>query len=319
MEVELGRRRRRQHVDHAADRVRAVERGRRAVDDLDPARLRQVDLVERVVVEEAGRAGRDAVLEEEIDRAGGERLADRRAVALAVGDGDRDARHLAHDLGRMRRLVELDGLGLDDADRGRRLDQTLFLAGGGDGDLLDDGVGARRLVVALFAVGWRGAGAAAATRAARRSIEAMPAPRQVREAGGLARAREGIMKPPGNETSSRPLAPHGARGLKDAQTGKDRGGGGSTAVGRSSGSADGEAGEHAHRIDARHRGRLRERGERRDRQQLVAMLVAAAHRALARRRRRGAVRAVLRRRLGSMLCAAVGGRMVRGSDAGPGW
>ncbi len=68
-----------------------------------------------------------------------------------------------------------------------------------------------------------------------------------------------------------------------------------------------EARQRAHRIDARHRGRLRERGERRDRQQLVAMLVAAAHRALARRR-------APRRRARSVPPPAGGSIAVRGRD-----
>ena len=104
------------------------------------------------------------------------------------------------------------------------------------------------------------------------------------------------MKPPGSETSSRPLAPRGARGLKDAQTGKDRGGGGSTAVGRSSGRPTVKLGSA---LTASTRATVvgcSSEASGVDRQQLVAMLVAAAHRALTRRRRRGAVRAVFRRR-----------------------
>ena len=69
MREDHDRRRHARRVDDAADRVRAVQRGAGAAHHLDAARLRQVHLVEGVVVEEARRADRNAVLKKQIQRA----------------------------------------------------------------------------------------------------------------------------------------------------------------------------------------------------------------------------------------------------------
>src|SRR5690606_5509129 len=70
-------------VDDAADGIGAVEGGTGAPGHLDGVRLGEVDLVEAVVVEEAGGPGGDAVLQEQVHPAGGQRLADGGHVALA--------------------------------------------------------------------------------------------------------------------------------------------------------------------------------------------------------------------------------------------
>ncbi len=128
-----------QDVDHAADGVGTIQRRARALADLDAAGGRQVDLVKGVVVEEAGGAGGDAVLQVEVDRRGGQRLADGGHVAFAAGHVDPDAGHLAHDLGGVGRLVLAQGFRLDETDAGGGLRQGLGLPGAGDGDVPQDG------------------------------------------------------------------------------------------------------------------------------------------------------------------------------------
>ena len=139
----LGRRPTGQHVDHPANRIRTVERTARPLADLDPAGHRQVHLVERVMVEKAGRPCRDPVFQIEIHRIGGQGLANRRLMPLAAGHVNPDAGHLAHDLRRMRRLDLAQRLFLDHPDRGRRFRKQLPLAGGGDGDLAQRLVGGK--------------------------------------------------------------------------------------------------------------------------------------------------------------------------------
>lgn len=92
------RRRARQHVDHAADRIRTVERGARPLADLDAARHRHIDLIQGVMVEKTGGTGGDAILAVKVYRAGGQGLADCGLMAFAAGDVDPHARHLPHHL-----------------------------------------------------------------------------------------------------------------------------------------------------------------------------------------------------------------------------
>jgi hypothetical protein len=129
----LGRRRTGDDVDDAADGVGAVERGAGPAHHLDAARRRYVEFVERVVIEEAGRAGGHAVLEEEIDRVGGEGLADGGGVSFAVGDRHGDAGDLAEDLLGVRGRGEAYRFLLHDTDRSRGLQQAFGFAGAGDG------------------------------------------------------------------------------------------------------------------------------------------------------------------------------------------
>ena len=133
-ELRLSARRTGEDVYDPADRIGTVQRGAGSADDLDATRHGNIHLVKRVVVEEARRADRDPVLQEEIHRARGERLADGGGVALAVGDGDGDAGHLAEQLTRMERGRLPDRVRADGANRGGRFDQQRALARAGDGD-----------------------------------------------------------------------------------------------------------------------------------------------------------------------------------------
>jgi len=70
----------------------------------------------------------------QVERAGGERLADRRAVAFTIGHGNRHAGHLPQNLLRMHRAGALDILRADDANRRRRLQQQGPFPAARDGD-----------------------------------------------------------------------------------------------------------------------------------------------------------------------------------------
>ena len=118
------------HVHHAADGVAPVERRGGALQHLDALGLRDVHLVERVVVEEAGGARGDAVFQEEVDGAGGLGLADGRGVPLAARGAHPHAGDAAHDLARVRRLRVAQLAARDDAHRGRRLPQPPHFARG---------------------------------------------------------------------------------------------------------------------------------------------------------------------------------------------
>ena len=122
-------------VDDAAHGVAAVERRARSLEYLDAAGLGHVDFVQRVVIEEAGGAGGDPVFEVEVQRLGGQGLADGGHVAFAVGHVHIDAGQLVHDLRRMGRSRFLDVLRARGIDRGGRLRLALFFSGAGDRDL----------------------------------------------------------------------------------------------------------------------------------------------------------------------------------------
>ena len=127
-------RRPREHVHHAADRVAAVQRRSRPARDLDAIGRGQVDLVERVVIEEAGRSSRDPVLEEQVDRVGRQRLADRGLMSFPAGDVHPHPGHGSHHLARMRRPRLGEELARDDTDTRRRLPLQACAARVGDRD-----------------------------------------------------------------------------------------------------------------------------------------------------------------------------------------
>ena len=122
----------REHVHDATDRIASVERGARALEDLDPGGLRDVDLVQRVVIEEASRARRDAVLEVEVHRLRGDRLAHRHAVPLARQLGDVHAGDPIHDARGVRGMRATKLGAVHDVDRRRGFIATAELAGGAD-------------------------------------------------------------------------------------------------------------------------------------------------------------------------------------------
>ncbi len=86
------------------------------------------------MVEEAGGAGGHPVFEKEVDRVGGERLADRRHVALTPGHVDPDTGHLPHQLRGVRGLGLFDGAASHDAHRGSDLVEPPGRAVGRDED-----------------------------------------------------------------------------------------------------------------------------------------------------------------------------------------
>src|SRR5690606_30679663 len=94
----------RQDVDHATDRVRTVQGRARALGNLDAASLRNIDFIQAVMVEQAGRACRNAVFQKKVDTLGGEWLANGGHMALAAKVVDVYARHAIGQLCRMSRL-----------------------------------------------------------------------------------------------------------------------------------------------------------------------------------------------------------------------
>ena len=105
-----------QHVDNAADRIGTVQRRSNAADHLHAAGAGQIHFIKPVVIEIAGRPRRDPVLQEQIDRSGGETLADRRVVSLAIGHANGNPRDLTQNLCGMRGTRQLNRFARDNAD-----------------------------------------------------------------------------------------------------------------------------------------------------------------------------------------------------------
>jgi len=162
-ELGFGRRFRSQHVDDPADRIGAIQGAARPLADFDAAGLRHVDLVQRVMVEKAGGAGRDAILEKQVDRCGGQRLANGRGVAFAGQVAQAYAGHAVEHFAGVARALFLDIQGIHLTDAGGDFAGLLGFTGGRDADLLQ--------VQGLFIGICRGAGLGAAGHAGQQAGE----------------------------------------------------------------------------------------------------------------------------------------------------
>jgi hypothetical protein len=139
----LAARRPRDHVDHATQRLGAVQHRHRAADDLDALDVVDRDPVVLVVaVADHAVAGTDALAVDQHQRVAAVHAAQVDRLAAADRPAlDGDARFAAHGVEQVVGAARLDLLARDDVDRRGRVDQRHRMAGGGHDDGLQRRVG----------------------------------------------------------------------------------------------------------------------------------------------------------------------------------